>query len=100
MAFNLSTMNISDIASTIQHKLDMFGVDGKSELIIYVDGDEFRKVDEDLYYRNRSDDGEKFTPSDGEVVVGFGKLTVKVVSDEPENTQDTILEKWKRKLKF
>ena len=40
-------------------------------MTIYVNEDEFKKVDEDLFYRNRKGEEEEFIPSDGEIDINF-----------------------------
>lgn len=52
--------------------LDRYGIEEKSELFVYVDDVQFRKVDEDLFYRNNRD-GE-FIPSEGEININFDKV--------------------------
>ena len=50
MEFTLDTMAIAEIGYNLSKTLHEHGVD-ESELIISLDKDRFRKVDEDLFYR-------------------------------------------------
>lgn len=75
MEFKFGTMSIFELGSTISSMLDKDGITEKSELFVYVDDEQFRKVDEDLFYRNN--DGKKeFVPSDGEININFDKVKV------------------------
>lgn len=75
MEFKLGTMSIFELGQMISNKLNDDGVLYKSELYIYVDREQFKKIDEDLYYRNKRDDEkDKFVPSDGEIYINFDKI--------------------------
>jgi hypothetical protein len=55
------------------------GVTQKAELIIYLNKEEFKKVDEDLFYRTKRGDKSDFVPSEGEIDINFEgvKLIIK-----------------------
>jgi hypothetical protein len=69
--FNLSSMSIFSIGSVLSETLADYGVKEKADLVIYLNEEEFKKVDEDLFYRNREDESEKFVPSEGEIDITF-----------------------------
>ena len=84
MEFTLDTMAIAEIGYNLSKTLHEHGVD-ESELIISLDKDRFRKVDEDLFYRNKTDDSkEEFVPSDDEIKVEVDGLTVKFKKKVPD----------------
>lgn len=71
MEFKFGTMSIFELGQFISLKLKEDGVTIQSELIVYVTSEEFKKVDEDLYYRNRKDESQEFIPSEGEIDINF-----------------------------
>ena len=71
MEFKLGTMSIMELGQFISSKLKEDGVTIQSELTVYVTSEEFKKVDEDLYYRNRKDESQEFIPSEGEIDINF-----------------------------
>lgn len=82
MEFNFGTIGISELGNIISDKLVENGIKIQSELIVYVNKDEFKKIDEDLYYRNKEDDSQEFIPSEGEIIINFEM--VKVIIKEKE----------------
>lgn len=71
MDFKLGTMSIFELGQFISSKLKENGVTIQSELTVYVTSEEFKKVDEDLYYRNRKDESQEFIPSEGEIDINL-----------------------------
>ena len=71
MEFKFGTMSIFELGQFISSKLKEDGVTTQSELTVYVTSEEFKKVDEDLYYRNRKDESQEFIPSEGEIDINF-----------------------------
>lgn len=71
MEFKFGTMSIFELGQFISSKLKEDGITIQSELIVYVTSEEFKKIDEDLYYRNRKDESQEFIPSDGEIDINF-----------------------------
>ena len=71
MGFKFGTMSIFELGQFISSKLKEDGITIQSELIVYVTSEEFRKIDEDLYYRNRKDESQEFIPSEGEIDINF-----------------------------
>lgn len=71
MEFKFGTMSIFELGQFISSKLKEDGVTIQSELTVYMTSEEFKKVDEDLYYRNRKDESQEFIPSEGEIDINF-----------------------------
>jgi hypothetical protein len=71
MEFKFGTMSIFELGQFISSKLKEDGVTIQSILTVYVTSEEFKKVDEDLYYRNRKDESQEFIPSEGEIDINF-----------------------------
>jgi hypothetical protein len=71
MEFKLGTMSIFELGQFISSKLKEDGITIQSILTVYVTSEEFKKVDEDLYYRNRKDESQEFIPSEGEIDINF-----------------------------
>lgn len=71
MDFKFGTMSIFELGQFISFKLKEDGVTMQSELTVYVTSEEFKKIDEDLYYRNRKDESQEFIPSEGEIDINF-----------------------------
>lgn len=82
MAFKLGTLSIFELGQFISEKLRDDGVEEQAILSIYVNEDEFKKVDEDLYYRNRTDEKQEFVPSDGEIIVNFDNVKILIKSEK------------------
>ena len=82
--FNLSSMSIFSLGSVLTETLAEYGVREKADLTLYLNDEEFNKVDEDLFYRNRKDENEEFIPSDGEIDITFEgvNLVIKKKSGE------------------
>jgi hypothetical protein len=82
MNFKFGTMSIFELGQMISSKLKEDGITQKSELCVYLNEEEFRRVDEDLFYRNRRGDREDFVPSEGEIDINFEgvKIIIKVKS--------------------
>ena len=64
-------MSIFELGQFISSKLKEDGITIQSELTVYVTSEEFKKIDEDLYYRNRKDESQEFIPSEGEIDISF-----------------------------
>ena len=82
MNFKFGTMSIFELGQMISSKLKEDGITQKSELCVYLNEEEFRRVDEDLFFRNRRGDREDFVPSEGEIDINFEgvKIIIKVKS--------------------
>ncbi len=76
-SFTLDTMAIAEIGYATANALREKGV-LFSELRIPLNEEKFRKVDEDLFYRNKNMNGskEEFIPSDDEIRVEIDGLAI------------------------
>lgn len=75
----LNTNKIFELADYISRFLHENGINGEKELKVYVSKDELRKIDEDLFYRNKSSEEEHFEPSSNEVVVNYHNFVLKFI---------------------
>ena len=77
-------MSIFSLGSVLSETLAEYGVKEKADLVIYLNDEEFKMVDEDLFYRNRKDEKEEFIPSEGEIDITFegANITIKKKSGE------------------
>ena len=71
MEFKFGTMSIFELGQMVSSKLREDGITQKSELCVYLNEEEFKKVDEDLFYRTKRGDSEDFVPSEGEIDINF-----------------------------
>lgn len=78
MEFKFGTISIFEIGKTISDRLKNDGVTHQSEFNIYLGEEEFNKVDEDLYYRNRKDEDGEFIPSEGEIDINFELVKIRI----------------------
>ena len=76
MAFKFGTLSIYELGQLISSKLSDDGITRKSELIVHVDKEQFKKIDEDLFYRNKESEDSEFTPSEGEIIVNFENVKI------------------------
>ena len=76
MEFRLNTFNMHELMLVVCDKLKELGVTNKASLLIYVTKEQLKKIDEDLFYRNKKSDDEEFIPSEGEIYVNFDNLTI------------------------
>ena len=68
-------MKIFELGEYIAKFLTENGLIKENDLVIKVTKEELKKIDEDLYYRNKPE-GKEFTPSDNDVVVKFENLNI------------------------
>lgn len=78
-------MSIFELGQFISSKLKEDGITIQSELIVYVTSEEFKKIDEDLYYRNRKNESQEFIPSEGEIDINFELVKIIVKENECYN---------------
>ena len=76
MDFKFGSISIIELGNIIEGKLREDGVTEKAELTVYVNDDEFKKIDEDLFYRTRKDENTEFIPSEGEIEVNFEGVNI------------------------
>ena len=65
-------LELGNSISTILHKGKIYN---EVKLLINLDEESFKKLDEELYYRNNETD-EEFIPSDDEIVTIFKNLKI------------------------
>jgi hypothetical protein len=80
--FKFGTASIFELGQNISSKLIDDGVTIKSELSIFLNEEEFKKVDEDLFYRNRQNEDEEFIPSDSEIDINFELVRIVIKKKE------------------
>lgn len=80
--FKFGTMSIFELGNMVSSKLKEDGVVHQSKLYIYLDKEEFKKVDEDLFYRNRKDEKDEFIPSEGEIDINFNGVKIVIIEKE------------------
>lgn len=76
MGFKFGTMSIFELGQLVSSKLKEEGITQKSELCVYLNEEEFKKVDEDLFYRTKRGDREDFIPSEGEIDINFEAVKI------------------------
>jgi hypothetical protein len=79
----LNSMKIYELGEYIAKFLNENGLSKENDLVISVTKDELRKIDEDLYYRNKPE-GQEFVPSDNDVIVKFENLNIIFTVEEPK----------------
>ena len=75
MELTLNSMKIYELGEHISKFLYENGLSKENDLVVKVDKIQLKKIDEDLYYRNKPK-GEEFVPSDNDVVVKFENLNI------------------------
>ena len=71
----LNSIKIYELGEYIAKFLNENGLHKENDLVINVTKDELRKIDEDLYYRNKPE-GKEFVPSDNDIIVKFDNLNI------------------------
>ena len=87
MELTLNSMKIYELGEHISKFLNENGLSKENDLVIKVDKTQLKKIDEDLYYRNKPK-GEEFVPSDNDVVVKFENLNI--IFTVEEETEENI----------
>ena len=76
----LNTNKIQEIGDTISEQMRQLNIND-SMLLINVDKESFKKIDEDLFYRINENNKEKeFIPSEKEIIISFPN--VKLIINE------------------
>lgn len=78
---NLTTNEIFKIGMELSNNLALNKIINNNKLFLKVDEESFKKIDEDLYYRNYPD-GKDFEPSFSEINVKFPYLDIIICKDE------------------
>jgi hypothetical protein len=86
MELKLNSMKIFELGEYITKFLAENGLTKENDLVIKVTKDELKKIDEDLYYRNKPK-GEDFIPSDNDVIVKFENLNIIFTVEEEKREE-------------
>lgn len=81
MKLTLNSNKIFELGDYVSRFLNENGLSHENDLVIKVDKTQLKKIDEDLYYRNKPK-GEEFVPSDSDVVVKFENLNIIFTTEE------------------
>ena len=74
--FILGADYLFELGEQVSKFLEDCGVYEEANISINIPENDFKKVDEDLFYRMRDSDKDEFTPSDSEIELKFKNLTV------------------------
>jgi hypothetical protein len=83
MELTMNSNKIFELGDYVANFLKDNGLNHENDLVIKVKKGELKKIDEDLYYRNKPE-GKEFVPSDKDVVVKFENLNIIFTVEEPE----------------
>jgi hypothetical protein len=83
----LNSGKIFELGEYVSNFLHENGVTLESDLLVRLTKDDLKKVDEDLYYRNKPE-GEEFTPSDENVIVNFDGFNIIFALQEEEDADE------------
>ena len=78
MYLTLNTNSFFEIGAKVSKNLISHGVTTKSVMTITIGKEEFEKLDEDLFLRNKKSDDEEFKPSEGSIELFFEQLVIKI----------------------
>jgi len=74
--FKFGYVGIIDLGSVVSEKLAEYGVGDETTITINLNEEEFKKVDEDLFYRNRKSEEDEFIPSEGEIDIKYDSVRI------------------------
>ena len=74
--FKFGYVGIIDLGSVLSEKLAEYGVGNETTITINLNEEEFKKVDEDLFYRNRKSEEDEFIPSEGEIDIKYDSVRI------------------------
>lgn len=80
----LDYFEIVNIGRMIEAHMNVCSNNEKNEFTIYVPKDVFKKLDEDIYYR-QFPEGKDFTPSDDTIIINFEYLVIFIKKKKGEN---------------
>lgn len=75
----MNSIDILKIGNEISNQVGLLTLKGTNNLIIEVDKDYLKKIDEDLYYR-LNPNGKDFIPTEGELNINFPNLIMTIKS--------------------
>lgn len=82
----LNSSKIFELGDYVARFLYDNGATKENDLVITVTKEELRKIDEDLYYRNKPE-GEEFVPSDNDIIVKFENLNIVFTVEETKKEE-------------
>ena len=80
----LDFFEILNIGRMIESHMLVCSNNEKNELIVYVKEDDFKKLDEDIYYR-QFPDGKDFKPSDEAIIINLEYLVITIRKKKEED---------------
>jgi len=86
MELSLSSNKIFELGDYISKFLLDNGLSNENDLVVKVTKEQLKKIDEDLYYRNKPE-GKEFTPSDNDVIVKFENLNIIFTVEEEQREE-------------
>ena len=86
MELTLNSIKIYELGEYISKYLNDNGLTQENDLVVNVTKEQLRKIDEDLYYRNKPE-GQEFTPSDTDVIVKFENLNMIFTSEKEQKVK-------------
>ena len=78
MDWTINTNALFEVGAEVSQDLISHGVTATSVMTIPLGKEEFEKLDEDLFLRNKKSDDEEFKPSEGSIELFFEQLVIKI----------------------
>jgi hypothetical protein len=85
MEFKLGTFNLFEIGEWLSNKLHECNFNENTELVFHLKEEEFKLLDEDLFYRMRQNEEQEFIPSENEIILKFNELKIIIKKKVEEN---------------
>ena len=82
MSFQLGSKHICELGDLIAEQLFKNGLTNYFELTLHVNQEQFKKIDEDFFYRNRKDKKEEFIPSDKQIIIKLNSGMINIIKEE------------------
>lgn len=79
----LGFFELIEIGQMVEKQLVLCDNKERNKLVIKVPSDIFRKIDEDMYYR-QNPDGKDFKPSEHTILINFNFLTIEINKKESD----------------
>lgn len=79
-----NSLDLLEKLGLLSEALKSMRVDEDSLLTVKLTDEHFKKIDEDLYYR-QNDGKDEYIPADDEIDLNFGKLKVKFLKQSKKN---------------
>ena len=83
MEIRFNSDELIELGKQIESKIVEWGLEkDKQTLELIIPKEIFKKLDEDLYYRQNADKKEEYVPSDNKLMLSFDYLNINVKSEE------------------